>query len=373
MADRLSPYFSDTYEEARDKFRAAVNNNPEIVHSVYSHPNHNDTKGMPLTTDIAWHGSTSPKAILLISSGLHGIEGFAGSAIQLKALTEKALEPISDNLAIVYAHALNPYGFAHYRRVNEDNIDLNRNFVDWKTFEAQEHPLTETMQKIVAPDRWNWNITLAKTAFRIMRHKMSNVQAALQQGQYRFPQGLFYGGQDAAWSTNTVREIFSKCAENTSHIAHIDIHTGLGKYGDREMIITTPPNHPTTLRAIQWWGSEHVQSTTAAEDKSVSANVSGSIDQAFSPQSHEDCSITTSGLEFGTLPPLKNLKALAFDNWVHSKTDDPAQLQKAQQEMRKAFSPRDPKWENTILEQGIEVLQQASAGLKTQIHAGPKR
>ena len=28
-------------------------------------------------------------------------------------------------------HALNPYGFSHLRRVNEDNADLNRNFVDF--------------------------------------------------------------------------------------------------------------------------------------------------------------------------------------------------------------------------------------------------
>ena len=27
-------------------------------------------------------------------------------------------------------HALNPFGFAHLRRANEDNVDLNRNFVD---------------------------------------------------------------------------------------------------------------------------------------------------------------------------------------------------------------------------------------------------
>jgi hypothetical protein len=30
---------------------------------------------------------------------------------------------------IVFVHALNPFGFKHHRRVNEDNVDLNRNFL----------------------------------------------------------------------------------------------------------------------------------------------------------------------------------------------------------------------------------------------------
>jgi predicted deacylase len=29
---------------------------------------------------------------------------------------------------MILIHALNPYGFAWLRRVNEDNVDLNRNF-----------------------------------------------------------------------------------------------------------------------------------------------------------------------------------------------------------------------------------------------------
>ena len=35
---------------------------------------------------------------------------------------------------IVLIHALNPYGFKTNRRVNEDNIDLNRNFLSEEEF-----------------------------------------------------------------------------------------------------------------------------------------------------------------------------------------------------------------------------------------------
>ena len=32
---------------------------------------------------------------------------------------------------VLMLHAINPHGFSHLRRGNEDNVDLNRNFIDW--------------------------------------------------------------------------------------------------------------------------------------------------------------------------------------------------------------------------------------------------
>lgn len=65
-----------------------------------------------------------------------GPEGYAGSASQLAILdflqdnmyytTEAKVNEQSDLPTVVMVHALNPYGFATGRRVNEDNIDINR-------------------------------------------------------------------------------------------------------------------------------------------------------------------------------------------------------------------------------------------------------
>ena len=35
----------------------------------------------------------------------------------------------------MFVHALNPYGFRTHRRVNEGNVDINRNFLTAKQFE----------------------------------------------------------------------------------------------------------------------------------------------------------------------------------------------------------------------------------------------
>ena len=65
-----------------------------------------------------------------ISSGIHGVEGFFGSAVQLAFLD--SLPPNwqpPPGTKFILLHALNPFGFAWRRRFNEENVDLNRNFL----------------------------------------------------------------------------------------------------------------------------------------------------------------------------------------------------------------------------------------------------
>lgn len=86
--------------------------------------------GDELTIDVARFSPQRPERLIVLSSGLHGVEGYLGSAVQC-AILEEELEGWTppDRLAVVMIHALNPYGFAFHRRVNENNVDLNRNFL----------------------------------------------------------------------------------------------------------------------------------------------------------------------------------------------------------------------------------------------------
>src|SRR5213592_2819131 len=80
-----------------------------------------------ISIDTAWFGTANPHRVLLHSSGLHGVEGFAGSAIQLQLLN--SLPSLPQDAALIVVHVLNPYGMAWLRRFNENNVDLNRNFL----------------------------------------------------------------------------------------------------------------------------------------------------------------------------------------------------------------------------------------------------
>src|SRR5438128_436045 len=85
-------------------------------------------RGEDLSVDVGWFGAAEPDHVLVHSSGIHGVEGFAGSAIQLQIID--ALPAIAENAALVLVHVLNPYGMAWLRRVNEENVDLNRNCLE---------------------------------------------------------------------------------------------------------------------------------------------------------------------------------------------------------------------------------------------------
>lgn len=124
----LLEYFSPDYFTAKRRFLAACDRLAFEHHSLLI-----DAPGPtaePFTIDVAVFGATQPETALVISSGLHGVEGFFGSAVQLAILASVShgwRPPV--NSALVLIHALNQFGFAWQRRCNEENVDLNRNFL----------------------------------------------------------------------------------------------------------------------------------------------------------------------------------------------------------------------------------------------------
>ena len=120
--------FSANYGEARKKFLEASRAAGAQLES-FRNPN-KGPDGETLYTDVSILGSSDADTILVLGSGTHGVEAFTGSAIQTCLLLDGLGSTLKPGMSIVLIHAINPYGFAHLRRFNEDNVDLNRNFVD---------------------------------------------------------------------------------------------------------------------------------------------------------------------------------------------------------------------------------------------------
>ena len=120
--------FSPSYEVARRRFRDAAR---AAGTTVEQHRVDTGEAGVDFTIDVATVGAREPSWAVVVSSGVHGIEGFFGSAIQLAWLSgQTAGEPPPGDGVVVLIHAVNPSGFARLRRTNEHNVDLNRNFLD---------------------------------------------------------------------------------------------------------------------------------------------------------------------------------------------------------------------------------------------------
>jgi hypothetical protein len=298
---------------------------------------------------------------VLSISGTHGIEGYAGAAVQTGWISSE--EAHSSSITQLFVHALNPHGFAWDRRVTEENVDLNRNFVDWsQALPANEH-YTLLRDAIAPTDLQDETLEAASRTLRnyARDHGAFAMQETISKGQYAHPNGMYYGGQREQWSATTLRGIVREHLAHCQQVAVLDFHTGLGPYGEAELISEDYTDAPSFKRARKWWGSD-VCSTRTGD--SVSAQVFGSLDSAI-PGMFSNAETTTICVEYGTYSTLEVFQALRADNWLHTRArHDHPQYTAIKAGIRKAFYPEQDDWKEKVWARGKLVMGQALQGLK---------
>lgn len=354
-------YFSGSYAQARQRFCDTARGQGRCVES-HLLDGLLGPYGEALAIDVVRLGPSDARRLLIVTSGTHGPEGFAGSACQLAVLQDEALQAraAQAGVAILLVHAVNPHGFAHLRRVNEDNVDLNRNFIDF----GQALPVNARYDELaghLVPEAWPpADVHERAIADYIERHGMRGYREAVSAGQYSVPGGLFYGGNRPTWSNRTMRAIVSAHGASAAYIGWIDIHTGLGPRGHGEKIYPGRNDPQEVARARRWWGADVL---TMFDGASASVNVAGPLVSCV----YDECpqaAAALMGLEFGTLPQEGVKRALRADHWLHLNPDAPAaQAQAIRQDLRDAFYCDDDAWKGMVLGQTRVVLLQTIQGL----------
>ena len=354
-------YFSSDYREARDRFREAVKVAGATTIETMPHPHAKGPKDEALFIDVAQFGPKDAKKFLVVVSGTHGVEGFAGSAIQVGLIREQVVSSPPDGIGVLLIHALNPYGMANGRRFNEENVDLNRNFRD----HSEPYPENLQYQKLASviapksvsfwPEVGSWWRLLSYQA----RHGTKAIQAAISQGQYSHADGLFYGGNSAVWSNTTLRSIADRYLSNTKCVVVVDVHTGLGAFGDYEIILNDPADSESFHRAIGIWGNR-VKSTMR---DSASPHVTGALNHGITD--NLGAQVTMVSLEFGTLPSIQVFKALRAENWLyHYGDENDPKAEAIKESLLRAFYPNAIEWKAAVWKQGREVIEDALSWLK---------
>jgi hypothetical protein len=352
-------YFSQSYTEARAKFLAAAEQAGLDVES-HVHPLLG-RDGETLAMDVVRDGPKDAPAVLIVSSACHGVEGYCGSGVQIALLGDAAWRSASRqaNVAVLYIHGLNPYGFSWWRRTTHENVDLNRNFRDF----AAPAPANDRYDEIAAalvPSTWPADAaTVAALDRFVAEHGERALQQAISGGQYRHPDGLFYGGSEPTWSHATLRQVLRQHASRCRRLAWIDFHTGLGPSGHGERIFACRDDADALARAKAWWGDV----TSIYDGSSTSAMISGLMTLA----AHEECAqaeFTAIALEYGTLPQAEVILALRADQWLenHPGADD-ATRRAIKRQLRDAFYTDSDAWKARIVEQGVDAAQGAARGL----------
>ena len=356
--------FSDSYRQARERFLAAAADAGLAVEAK-AHPI-KGRDGEVLAMDVARDGPPNADSLLIVSSACHGVEGFCGSGVQVAALRNEQWREHAHKLgvAVLYVHALNPFGFSHIRRVTHENVDLNRNFCDF----SKPLPVNDAyreIQSLLIPDRWPPSEqNSAAIASHVAARGEAAYQAAITGGQYEFPDGLFFGGAKPTWSNLALREVLRAHGTRAARVAWIDIHTGLGPSGVGERIFAGRDDKAAVARARDWWGGNGGTPVTSIYDgSSTSALLTGLM--CFS--AYDECpqaEYTGIALEFGTVPVMETLQALRAEHWLHLHPDAPGELAaQIKRQMKDAFYTHTDEWKQRILDQSREALFQAAEGL----------
>ncbi len=364
MATDLHACFSSSYASARIKFLEATASAGMALRS-YAHPL-KGRDGEDLAMDVALDGSPDAQNLFIVSSACHGVEGFCGSGVQVYAAqdAEWRAKMHDAGVAVLYIHALNPHGFSYQRRTTHENVDLNRNFQDF----SQPLPVNTAyrdLHALLLPVEWPPTAeNQAAIEAYIATEGVARYQSAVSQGQHAFADGMFFGGTEATWSNQTLRQVLQTYGRTATRIAWMDLHTGLGPSGLGERIFACRDEAAALARTRAWWGGNGSTPVTSIYDgSSNSARLTGLMWCAV----YEECpqaEYTGIAMEYGTLPILDMIAALRADHWLHLHPEAPSTLREAiRRQMKDAFYVDTDEWRAQIVVQARQAMFQAVDGL----------
>ena len=352
--------FSPDYATARSRFRAAIAERG-WTHEAHAVPAAGFADG-DLTIDVARIGEPDAERLLVLSSGLHGGEGFFGSAAQLAWVDSlpRNWEPPA-GCAVLLLHAINPFGFAALRRFNEGNVDLNRNFLAAEDFSrvrektTQEYGLIDRyLNPPQPPGRRNWFPLLF--AWAVARFGLSFLTRVIPSGQYAFPKGLFFGGEQLARSTAVIMSEMPRWVGAARFVVHLDFHTGLGRFGEFGLLASEPKGSKRLELARELFGRDLVKIDQEVEG---GYHNFGDMGEWLSRHFAEKTYLYLCA-EFGTYGTTRVMGALRRENQAYhwSSPDAPFYLL-IKSEAVEVFAPTSPAWRWAVVHKSINLIRSA--------------
>lgn len=241
MTDTLS-YFKETYEESKKSFIDLSQS--FLGGELRSHKISGTDLDLSFETFHIPPVSGNKERLLILTSGIHGIEGFTGSALQRFFLQENFWNLKDENMGVLIIHGINPYGFKNKRRVTENNVDLNRNFDISKNLFKNENSGYAQVYDLLNCKKKSGKFSFYLSALKsIKKYGKESLRRAIVKGQYQFPEGIFFGGKDFEPQVQLVQIEVKRLGEGYHQVLMIDLHTGYGKrsklhlFGDRSTYI----------------------------------------------------------------------------------------------------------------------------------------
>jgi predicted deacylase len=313
----------------------------------------------------------TPRNLIILTSGNHGPEGYAGSALQ-ELFTKEVLPSLDlHHTGILMIHALNPWGFKHDRRGTENNVNLNRNFdVSPTLFQTRNdaydelRTLLELEGKVTNACAFPAKDLLLRMIFRKDVTQQSLTEA-IGKGQYTSPLGINYGGHDFEPQTLAIIRLLARVAAPYPAIFHVDLHTGLGKKGVLHVMTKRGMNDVSTSALRKLFtgpnDSNHYALTPPEAEGfyEIFGDYANILSKLFTEPTRIIVGVTA---EFGTVGnglkgKIVTINRLIRENqgfnygYLNSEVE-----RSVKQKYRELFFPSDPKWRARTLANGKYLL-----------------
>ena len=308
--------------------------------------------------------------LIVLTTGVHGMEGYIG-ATMLDVFFREIYPTLEDDTGVLVVANVNPYGMKYFRRYNENNVDLNRNFIlDWDSFDLasnKEYPKVDTFlgpTGKIGNGLWHevgFYMSLAKTA---VTDGAGTISDALLTGQYEYPQGVYYGGNGDEASTVYLKDVFSQCLDSQyENIVHIDLHSG---YGPRYNMVIFNSVYETMNEAEsrEAFGYDNV---IAFDSEAFYATTGDTTDFFYrlAEQKQSDTALFSTCFEFGTIgdsffDTILSLKYTVDENRNHwYPTTNATSAQIVHENYMELFYPTETAWR----EKTVADFKTAAAGV----------
>lgn len=347
--------YPSSYDASRTQFRQLIDQvrgHWPTARSISHAPDGDEHTIDVITADAI----AAPSQRLIITTGEHGIEGYLGSVFLHWFTAEflPRLDPRRTGLLLV--HAINPWGMAQRRRVNRSNVDVNRNFLA-----AGESVATDAnadyarLQALFNPA--GPLTSLGRSTARFAAHVLpgliqigaGRIQTAFTLGQYRFPRGVYYGGDALQPETQFMIELYREQWRGYQQVVHLDVHTGYGPR-DQMSLVNSPLEPRASAELVHAFDYPLIVKALPGEFYAMRGDM---IDFAYHLQQTEFPAVKlyATTLEFGTFGAslsggLRSMRALVLENQLHhyGAANDKVRAQ-VQHEFAELFMPSDAAWQ----------------------------
>jgi hypothetical protein len=308
----------------------------------------------------------SPRRLLILSSGVHGVEGGTGSAVQRMFMRELMNDETVADTGILLLHALNPWGFAQSRRFTARNVDLNRNASTsaslYRTVNAG-YPMVDPLINPPAPvnlNDWQHKLFLWRSVGMIAAHGMPVLRQAVLQGQYQYPRGIYFGGQALEPQLADLGPRLKTLLDAYPMSMSIDLHTGYGARG-RLHVFLNPPGEERVRQGLETvFGEYPIDWGSGADFYTVTGDVTSWIGSLRSNGLHLPAVFEYGTLDSqSTLGAIKSLQITVLENQgFQNGWATPGDEEAVKQAYREMFYPSSPAWRTQVIQSSRTLLRQ---------------